>query len=133
MRVEVHLAPPLFAKKDPQTGVPRKRKFGPWMFTAMRTLARLRRLRGTALDPFGRTAERRMERALVTEFEAVLADIASQLRADNIAVATALAAAPQEMRGFGHVKEKNVAIGRARIAELRGRLARTRDVAVAAD
>jgi indolepyruvate ferredoxin oxidoreductase len=133
MRVEVHLAPPLFAKKDPQTGVPRKRKYGPWMFTAMRTLARLRGLRGTAFDPFGRTAERRMERALVTEFEGALADIASHLRADNVAVATALAAVPQDMRGFGHVKEKNVAIARARMAELRGRLVQAREVELASD
>jgi indolepyruvate ferredoxin oxidoreductase len=132
LRVEVHLAPPLFAKKDPSSGVPRKRKYGPWMFTAMRTLAKLRGLRGTPFDPFGRTAERRMERALVSEFEAVLADIASRLRADNIAVALALASVPQEIRGFGHVKEKSVAIARARMSELRGRLAQAREVAVAA-
>jgi indolepyruvate ferredoxin oxidoreductase len=132
MRVEVHLAPPLFAKKDPRTGVPRKRKYGPWMLTTMRALARLRGLRGTAFDPFGRTGERRMERALIAEFEAVLADIASKLHAGNVAVAVTLAAAPQEMRGFGHVKEKNVAIGRARMSELRGRLTQARE-ALAAD
>ncbi len=121
--VSVHLASPLFARKDPQTGVPRKRQYGPWMLRAMRTLARMRRLRGTAFDPFGRTEERRMERALVADFEVVLADIASLLRADNVVVATALAGAPEEMRGFGHVKARNVAVARMRMAQLRGRLA----------
>lgn len=74
-----------------------------------------------------------MERALVAEFEAVLADIASLLHAGNVSVAVALAAAPQDMRGFGHVKEKNVVIARARMAELRGHLARSKEVALAAD
>ena len=99
----------------------------------MRMLAKLRGLRGTAFDPFGRTEERRMERALVAEFEAVLADIASLLHAGNIAVAVALAAAPQDMRGFGHVKATNVAIGRARMVELRAQLSQARPVALAAD
>jgi len=123
LRMTVHLAPPLFAKVDPRTGIPRKKAYGPWMLRAMRVLPRLRRLRGTAFDPFGRTAERRMERALVAEFEVVLADIATLLRADNVAVALELAAAPEEMRGYGHVKARNVAATRARMAALRERLA----------
>ncbi len=124
VRVGVHLAPPLFARKDPVTGVPRKRLYGPWMLRAMGGLARLRRLRGTAFDPFGRTEERRMERALVAEFDVVLADMASLLRPDNLAAAIALAGVPEDMRGFGHVKQKNVAIARARMSELRSRLAK---------
>ena len=132
LEVSVHLAPPLFARKDPQTGIPRKRRFGPWMLRAMRLLVPLRKLRGTALDPFGRTDERRMERALVAEFEVVLADMATHLTRDNVAVALALAAVPEDMRGFGHVKQKNVAIARARMADLRERLT-VRAVALAAD
>ncbi len=122
LRLTVHLAPPLLASKDPQTGLPRKKAYGPWMLRAMRVLPRLRRLRGTPFDPFGRTAERRMERALIAEFEVVLADIATLLREDNVGVAVALAAAPEAMRGYGHVKAKNVASTRARMAELREQL-----------
>ena len=68
-RLEFHLAPPLFAARDPDTGHLQKRSYGPWMLRAFALLARLKRLRGTALDPFGRTAERRMERRLIAEYE----------------------------------------------------------------
>ena len=74
-----------------------------------------------------------MERALVAEFEAVLADIPSLLHAGNIGAAVTLAGAPQDMRGFGHVKARNVAIARARMARLRRQLAPAREVALAAD
>src|SRR6185437_5059769 len=59
--LEFHLAPPLLAARDPLTGHLQKRSYGPWMLRAFALLARFKRLRGTALDPFGRTAERRME------------------------------------------------------------------------
>jgi indolepyruvate ferredoxin oxidoreductase len=133
LRVEVHLAPPLFARKDPFTGLPRKHKFGPWILTAMRVLAKLRRLRGTSWDPFGRTAERRTERSLISEFESVLGTIARELTAENHAAAAALAATPQQIRGFGHVKAKDVEPARTRMRELAATMRHRTPEALAAD
>ena len=76
------------------------------MLGAFRVLAKLRRLRGTGFDIFGRTAERRMERQLIAEYETVLDEIAKGLTSQNHAVAIELAALPMEIRGFGHVKAK---------------------------
>ena len=73
--LEVHLAPPLLADRDPTTGHLKKRRYGPWMLRAFRLLARLKRLRGTALDPFGRSAERRMERQLLRDYETLLDEL----------------------------------------------------------
>jgi indolepyruvate ferredoxin oxidoreductase len=117
-RLEVHLAPPLLASRDPATGHLRKRKFGPWMLQAFRLLAPLRRLRGTMLDPFGWTAERRLERRLIGEYETLLSEIAQRLTPERHALAVELTSLPQQMRGFGHVKETNVAVAKAREAEL---------------
>jgi indolepyruvate ferredoxin oxidoreductase len=117
-RLEVHLAPPLLASRDPATGHLKKRRYGPWLFPALRVLARLKRLRGTVLDPFGRTTERKMERRLLAEYEALLAEIAAKLTPENHALAVQLAALAEQMRGFGHVKEANVARVKAREAEL---------------
>ncbi len=104
-RLEFHLAPPLLASRDPRTGRLRKSRYGPWVMHVFRLLARLKGLRGTFLDPFGRTAERRRERALIREYEAMLEEILERLDADNHALAVALARAPERIRGFGHVKE----------------------------
>ena len=102
-----HLAPPLLAERDPATGHLQKRVYGPWMLTAFRLLARLRFLRGTRFDLFGRTAERRAERRLVTEYEALIREITDRLAPENHAVAIELAALPLK-RGFGHIKEANL-------------------------
>jgi indolepyruvate ferredoxin oxidoreductase len=91
------------------------------MLGAFRVLAKLRRLRGTAFDIFGRTAERRMERQLVAEYEAVLDEIAKGLTSQNHAVAVELAALPMEIRGFGHVKESNRERAKAKEADLLAR------------
>jgi indolepyruvate ferredoxin oxidoreductase len=104
-QLRFHLAPPLLAERDPATGHLQKRDYGRWMLGAFRVLARLRFLRGTPFDPFGRTAERRAERRLVSECEAVLDEIAVGLSSENHAAAVALTALPLEIRGFGHVKE----------------------------
>ena len=104
-KVSVWLSPPLLARKDPATGRPKKMKFGPWIFPLMKGLATLRVLRGTALDVFGYTAERRAERELAQGFEA---DILQLLRAPSertLAQVEALARAANEVRGFGPVKE----------------------------
>jgi indolepyruvate ferredoxin oxidoreductase len=100
-----HLAPPLLSKIDPDTGHPRKKRYGPRMMTAFSILAKLKGLRGTPLDVFGRTAERRIERQLIAEYAALVDELLAKLDRDNHAVALQLAALPEEIRGFGHVKE----------------------------
>ncbi len=113
-----HLAPPILARLDPATGVPRKREFGPWILSAFKVLARLRGLRGTALDLFGRTAERRMERALIVDYERVIDEVLARLDRDNHATAVAIAAIPEEIRGFGHVKQRHLQAAKAKEAAL---------------
>ena len=120
-RLSVHLAPPLTAPRDPTTGHLTKRAYGPWMLGAFRLLAKLRRLRGTPFDPFGRTAERRAERRLIGEYESVLDEITAGLSPENHAVAIELAALPMEIRGFGHIKETAIGRAQARQAELMAR------------
>jgi indolepyruvate ferredoxin oxidoreductase len=116
-----HLAPPLLAERDPATGHLQKRVYGPWMLTAFRLLARLRFLRGTKFDLFGRTAERRAERRLVAEYEALISEIADRLAPENHAAAVELAALPLQIKGFGHIKEKNLQRAKAKEADLLAR------------
>jgi indolepyruvate ferredoxin oxidoreductase len=113
-----HLAPPLLAERDPASGHLKKRVYGPRMLAAFRLLAKMRFLRGTAFDPFGRTAERRAERRLLAEYEDLLDEIMRGLAPENHAIAVELAALPLEIRGFGHVKEGNLARAKAKEAEL---------------
>ena len=103
-RVTLHLAPPLIAGNDKATGRPRKMAFGPWILVVLRQLAKLKRLRGTAWDLFGRTAERRSERQLIADYQMLLSKVAQELRPDNHAVAVALLGAAREIKGFGPVK-----------------------------
>jgi indolepyruvate ferredoxin oxidoreductase len=117
-KLTFHLAPPLFAERDPQTGQLKKREYGAWVMPAFRMLASLRRLRGTRLDMFGYTAERRMERRLIVEYEATIETVLAGLDQDHHAMAVEIAAVPETMRGFGHVKEKNVKAAKAREASL---------------
>jgi len=121
-RVNFHLAPPLFARPDPLTGEPRKIRFGPWMLRVFGVLARLKGLRGTPLDVFGRTAERRMERALVGEYEATMEVLLRALRRENHALAVEIASLPESIRGFGHIKAKSVEAARRKQAEMLARL-----------
>lgn len=118
LRFEFHLAPPLIAPIDKVTGLPRKLSFGPWMMSAFRLLAKLKGLRGTAFDPFGYTAERRSERALIADYEALLAEIFERLTPDNHSIAVGLAALPEKIRGFGHVKARNIKVAKADEAAL---------------
>jgi indolepyruvate ferredoxin oxidoreductase len=101
-----YLAPPLLAKRDEQ-GHLRKKRFGPWVLPAFRVLARMKALRGTAFDVFGKTAERRGERALIVDYVALVDEFCHTLDRDRLAVALQLACLPDEIRGFGHVKERN--------------------------
>ena len=117
-QVRVHLAPPLFARRDPVTGHLQKKPYGPWIFSAFRWLARLKGLRGTPFDPFGYTAERRKERALITHYEALIIEILTRLDHDNHALAVEIASLPEHIRGFGHVKERHIAEAEKREAAL---------------
>ncbi len=118
LRYEFHLAPPLLARRDPATGVPRKMSFGPWVLGAFGVLAKLKGLRGTPFDPFGYTHERRTERRLVVEYEALVDEIIRGLTPENHAVAVGLAGLPQTVRGFGHVKARNLATAEVEKAAL---------------
>jgi indolepyruvate ferredoxin oxidoreductase len=116
--LHLHLAPPLLADRDPESGHLRKRIYGPWMLSVFRILAKLRRLRGTPLDVFGRSEERRTERRLIGEYETVLEEIVRRLSPANHPMAVELAALPLEIRGFGHVKQANLTRTKAKEAAL---------------
>jgi indolepyruvate ferredoxin oxidoreductase len=120
-RMVFHLAPPLLARKDPLTGEPRKMRFGGWIKWGFRFLSRLKFLRGTSLDPFGHTEERRMERELVREYEQTIEVLLASLSAQNHDLAVQIASLPEEMRGFGHIKKRNVEAARKKGSELLGR------------
>jgi len=108
VKMKFNLAPPLLSKRDPVTGHLRKREFGGWIFSAFKVLARFKFL-GTKLDIFGYTAERRMEKQLVDDYEAMVQDLLATLTPDNHATAVELAQLPEHIRGFGHVKERHIA------------------------
>ncbi len=116
--LKFHLAPPIMAKPDPVTGEPRKREYGPWMLKAFGVLAKLKGLRGTALDVFGKTAERRRERALIGEYETLIAELLAKLAPHNLALAVDLARIPELIRGYGHVKERHLAAAKQQEATL---------------
>jgi indolepyruvate ferredoxin oxidoreductase len=118
LRFEFHLAPPLFARKDKITGEPRKMAFGAWMLPAFRILAKFKVLRGTAFDPFGYTEERRIERALISDYETMLNEVLASLTPANHPVAVGLAAIPEKIRGFGHIKLRTLAAAKADEAAL---------------
>ena len=112
-KVRYNLAPPLIAKRDPVTGELKKQEFGAWMGSVFGVLAKLKGLRGTPLDIFGYTAERRMERALIDEYEQQMTLVSELLTSTNHAVAIELAGLPAQIRGYGHVKEANHAMVKA--------------------
>ncbi|GAA0769898.1 indolepyruvate ferredoxin oxidoreductase family protein [Ideonella azotifigens] len=117
LQLEFHMAPPLLSR--PKNGqAPRKIRLGAWMLPAMRLLAKGKALRGSALDLFGYSEERRMERQLIGQFEARTQELTAGLAADKQALAAQIAAVPMSMRGYGHIKLANVALARAREAEL---------------
>jgi indolepyruvate ferredoxin oxidoreductase len=112
-----HLAPPLTAKKNDK-GELQKSKYGPWMLTGFRLLAKLKSLRGTALDPFGKTHERKTERALIGEYRAAIDEVLAGLSPSNLTLALGIARIPEEIRGYGHVKDRHLAAVRPKWAAL---------------
>jgi indolepyruvate ferredoxin oxidoreductase len=111
--VRLHLAP---------LGATRKRAFGGWTFGALRALARLKRLRGSVLDPFALTAERRLERALRAEYESTIQTVLGALAPDSHAIAVEIAGLPERIRGFGAAKRKAAEVARAERDRLLARL-----------
>ncbi len=117
-RLNFHFAPPLLAKTDPNTGRPQKRAYGPSMLKHMRWLASMKKYRGSALDVFGRTAERQEERRLLADYEAGLAAWVAGLDAQRLPKVIALASLPEQIRGYGPVRAKSVADFERRRTEL---------------
>src|SRR5205814_5183962 len=102
-----HVAPPIFARRD-AAGRPRKLQFGPWMRYGFVVLAKLKFLRGTAFDPFARLEDRRIERALIQEYRADVEAICARLSPTTLEDALALARLPEEIRGFGPIKQASL-------------------------
>ena len=112
-----HLAPPLLTKYDTQ-GRPIKQEFGAWMLTAFTLLAKCKRVRGTWLDPFGHSVERKMERGLVIAYRHTLNAMLTKLTLENLSTAVAIASIPEDIRGYGHVKQRHLAAAKVKEAEL---------------
>jgi indolepyruvate ferredoxin oxidoreductase len=112
-QLNYHLAPPLIARRNGK-GELQKQKFGPAMLKGFRLLAKLKGLRGTALDIFGRTEERKTERALIGEYRASIEELLPKLGSGNHALALEIASLPEQIRGYGHVKERNLTAARLR-------------------
>lgn len=119
LHFEFHLAPPLLAKRNPQTGEPKKMNFGPWMLKVFRVLAKLKFVRGTPFDIFGYSAERLTERQLIADYEALLEKIMAELTPYNHQTAVALASIPEKIRGFGPVKARHLSAAKVEEATLR--------------
>ncbi len=112
-KIHFNLAPPLFAKKDADGNL-RKAEYGPWMFKAFKLLAWARRFRGSFIDVFSRTEERRMERQLIVDYTKSIEELIAGLNHDNHALAIQIAEIPEHIRGYGHVKEAHVVKAKAK-------------------
>jgi indolepyruvate ferredoxin oxidoreductase len=117
-KLKFHLAPPLFSSRDPQTGQLIKQEFGAWMLPAFRMLAKLKGLRGTKLDVFGYTEERKTERKLIADYETMIEELLATLSAQNHPLAIKLASIPDDIRGYGHVKDAHLEKAKKKEADL---------------
>ena len=124
-KLRFNLAPPILARKDPLTGIARKREFGSWMLLAFKILTRMRRLRGSWLDPFRGLKDRKLERALITEYETTVRELLLNLSSRKIPIVLEILRLPDAIRGYGHVKERHLAQVAARRAELVSSLEKT--------
>jgi indolepyruvate ferredoxin oxidoreductase len=129
--LKFYMAPPIFARRDKRTGRLQKQEFGGWMMSAFRLLARLKFLRGTAFDIFGRTAERKAERRLVEDYFAMIDERLAGLNAGQIPLLARLARVPETIRGYGHIKEESMAKAAAERARLEAELENARFAAAA--
>ena len=121
-KIRFNLAPPIMEQNDPATGRPRKREFGAWMLPAFGLLAKFKFLRGTAFDIFGYHRDRRTERRLIAEYESDMALVKAKISRDNIDICAELLSVPDEIKGYGPVKEKNLIKAEKRRAEIRAML-----------
>ncbi|MEI7875820.1 MAG: DUF6537 domain-containing protein, partial [Alphaproteobacteria bacterium] len=117
-KLKFHLAPPIFSSRDPKTGHLIKQEFGAWMLPAFRLLAKLKGLRGSKLDIFGYTKERKTERALIGQYEELVAELLKTLSPANHALAVKLAAIPDDIKGYGHIKDAHLEKAKKKEAEL---------------
>ncbi len=117
-RLKFHLAPPIFSSRDPKTGHLIKQEFGAWMLPAFRMLAKLKGLRGTRFDIFGYTQERKTERALIGQYETLVAELLKTLSPANHALAVKLASIPEDIKGYGHIKDAHLEKAKKKEAEL---------------
>jgi len=131
VRIAFEFAVPFVSRVDPISGRPRKRRFGPWIIPMLKLLARMRVLRGGVLDVFAYSSERKLERALIHEYESTLATALEDLDAARLGIAIELAALPSEVRGFGPVKAGAAETMRARRAALLAEWDRAADAHVA--
>jgi len=129
--LKFHLAPPIFARRDKATGRLQKREYGAWMIHAFRWLVRLKFLRGTAFDPFGYTAERRIERKLIADYLATIEQHLAAPRPEQLPLLIRLARLPEMIRGYGHVKDESIAKALAGKARLEAELENSRFAAAA--
>ena len=111
--LRLNLAPPLLSAIDRDSGRPKKREFGPWIFSLLRVLARLRKLRGTAFDVFGRSEERRAERALIDAYEHRIGALLPGLGSAQLPLAARIAEVAEQIRGFGPVKAQQMKLAAA--------------------
>ncbi|MFH1604362.1 MAG: DUF6537 domain-containing protein, partial [Pseudomonadota bacterium] len=117
-KVAFHLAPPMLIRPDAATGEPKKSTFGPWMMRLLRLLAACKVVRGTAFDIFGHTQERRIERALITEYAATVEHLLAHFSPAKHALAIEIASIPEAIRGYGHVKMRHLKLAQQQRALL---------------
>jgi indolepyruvate ferredoxin oxidoreductase len=117
-RLSYHLAPPLLPAEDDGAGRPKKKTFGPWMMSGFRLLAKMKGLRGTAFDPFGYSKDRKLERELIADYENDVKQVLAKLSPPTERIALELLSLPEDIRGYGPVKEKSVVQARAKRAGL---------------
>lgn len=121
-KLKFHMAPPLLSKRDPRTGQLKKREFGGWMYKALQIVAGFKGVRGSWMDPFGYTAERREERELITQYRRRIENLIRELSSDTLDTAVEIANVPLQIKGFGHVKENNLKLAYERWALLDERM-----------
>jgi indolepyruvate ferredoxin oxidoreductase len=120
-KLKFHFSPPLFAATDPETGRPKKYEFGGWMLPALKILARFKFLRGTLWDPFGRSAERKVERAMIAEYEALIREVLAGLDAGKFELAVEILSLAESIRGYGLIKDQSITRYRLQLKKLRSR------------
>ncbi len=117
-KLNFHLAPPIMNPRDKATGQSRKVAFGPWMMSGFKLLAKLKGLRGTKLDVFGYNPERRLERQLIEDYRQTIDSVLPVLNADNASLVAKIAALPEMIKGYGHVKDRNLQEYKTELAKL---------------